>query len=69
MDMNDFDLDAVLDRDLNIREIGWVTATSNHSHRFLRANGLLADGSFCFTCHVSSTKYFNLQSNNRHYEL
>ena len=62
MDMNDYDLDAELDRELNMREIGWVTATTSNCHRFLRANGLIADGSFCFTCYVSliSTLHFKI---------
>lgn len=54
MEDNPIDVNVVMQHKLNTLEFGHVVKTKENCHRFLRAHGVLADGSYCRRCRVSS---------------
>lgn len=60
MDRVQLDLDAVLDRRISTLEAAYIVTNSETCQRFLRANGVISDASFCQTCNVSIWAFINV---------
>lgn len=59
MDRVELDVNQPLDRPISTLESAHISRDAESTQRFLRANGVIADGSYCNVCSVSMNYVFS----------